>query len=77
MEMCFGVAYAAPAAGKGTQCEKLVNDYGLVHVSAGDILREEKRNGTAKGKQAHNYMEKGELVPDVRLSPLQVLPYVV
>jgi len=54
----------APAAGKGTQCGRLVRDYGVVQVSPGDILREEKRNGTVKGKKAQSYMDSGELVPD-------------
>lgn len=54
----------APAAGKGTQCEKIVDRYNLIHISVGDILREEVKNGTAAGTKAKDYMDKGMLVPD-------------
>lgn len=54
----------APAAGKGTQCEKIIQKYGLVHISVGDLLREEVKNGTPAGKKARDFMDKGVLVPD-------------
>ncbi|KAG2491753.1 hypothetical protein HYH03_009914 [Edaphochlamys debaryana] len=54
----------APAAGKGTQCAKIVEKYGLVHISVGDILRDEVKNGTPAGKIAKNFMDSGNLVPD-------------
>ena len=54
----------APGSGKGTQCEYIVKKYGVVHISTGDILREQVRNGTALGKEAKEYMCKGALVPD-------------
>ncbi|GLI59156.1 hypothetical protein VaNZ11_000981 [Volvox africanus] len=54
----------APAAGKGTQCAKIIDKYNLVHISVGDILRDEVKNGTAAGKKAKDYMERGVLVPD-------------
>ena len=54
----------APASGKGTQCERLVEVYGLVHLSTGDILRAAVKAGTAIGLTAKGYMERGELVPD-------------
>ncbi|CAN6475657.1 unnamed protein product [Victoria cruziana] len=54
----------APASGKGTQCELIVKKYGLVHIAAGDLLRAEVAADTEKGKQAKQYMEKGQLVPD-------------
>uniref|UniRef100_A0A6V7QUZ1 adenylate kinase n=1 Tax=Ananas comosus var. bracteatus TaxID=296719 RepID=A0A6V7QUZ1_ANACO len=60
----------APASGKGTQCElikKRMNSdmqFGLVHISAGDLLRAEIAAGTDNGKRAKEYMEKGKLVPD-------------
>ncbi|KAF8712631.1 hypothetical protein HU200_028387 [Digitaria exilis] len=54
----------APASGKGTQCELIKTKYGLVHISAGDLLRAEIAAGSDNGKQAKEYMEKGQLVPD-------------
>ena len=53
-----------PGAGKGTQAEKLVKKYKLVHVSTGDILREAVKEETTMGLQAKEYMDKGFLVPD-------------
>lgn len=53
-----------PGAGKGTQAERLVADYGVVHVSTGDMLRAAVQAGTELGRQAQRYMEAGELVPD-------------
>ncbi|XP_059461005.1 adenylate kinase, chloroplastic isoform X1 [Corylus avellana] len=54
----------APASGKGTQCELITQKYGLVHVSAGDLLRAEIAAGSENGRQAKEFMEKGKLVPD-------------
>ncbi|XP_009111813.1 adenylate kinase 2, chloroplastic [Brassica rapa] len=54
----------APASGKGTQCELITQKYGLVHISAGDLLRAEIASGSGNGKLAKEYMEKGQLVPD-------------
>ncbi|KAF3774705.1 Adenylate kinase 2 [Nymphaea thermarum] len=54
----------APASGKGTQCELIVKKYGLVHIAAGDLLRAEVAADTEKGKEAKQYMEKGQLVPN-------------
>ncbi|XP_072992122.1 adenylate kinase, chloroplastic-like isoform X2 [Typha latifolia] len=54
----------APASGKGTQCELIKEKYGLVHISAGDLLREEIAAGTENGRQAKEFMEKGMLVPN-------------
>jgi adenylate kinase len=53
-----------PGAGKGTHAERLVADYGLVHLSTGNILREAVAAGTELGAQARAYMDAGELVPD-------------
>lgn len=58
------VLFGPPGAGKGTQAEKLIDKYQLVHLSTGDILRGEIKAETALGKEAKNFMEKGELVPD-------------
>jgi adenylate kinase len=53
-----------PGAGKGTQAERLREDFGLPHISTGDILRGQVAEGTELGKQAKQYMDAGELVPD-------------
>jgi adenylate kinase len=58
------VLFGPPGAGKGTQSEKLIQHYGLVHLSTGDILRAERKAGTPLGIQADSYITKGELVPD-------------
>lgn len=54
----------APGAGKGTQCKNIVNRYGLLHLSSGDILRRERAAGTELGRKAQQYMDSGALVPD-------------
>ncbi|CAL1165718.1 unnamed protein product [Cladocopium goreaui] len=48
-----------PAAGKGTQCEKIKDKYGFVHISTGDILRENVKKGTELGKKAKGFMDSG------------------
>lgn len=58
------VLLGAPGAGKGTQCKRIVDKYGLLHLSSGDILRQERAAGTERAKYAANYMDSGELVPD-------------
>jgi adenylate kinase len=58
------VLLGAPGAGKGTQCKRIVEKYGLTHLSSGDILRQEKAAGSVLGRKAQSYMDSGELVPD-------------
>lgn len=58
------VLLGAPGAGKGTQAAKLVEEFGLAHISTGDILRAAVKAGTPLGLEAKSYMDKGELVPD-------------
>jgi adenylate kinase len=58
------VLFGPPGAGKGTQSENLINKYGLVHLSTGDILRSEIARGTSLGKKAKEVMDRGELVGD-------------
>eukprot|EP00996_Jenningsia_fusiforme_P002252 NODE_3089_length_1052_cov_42.730808_g2837_i0.p1 GENE.NODE_3089_length_1052_cov_42.730808_g2837_i0~~NODE_3089_length_1052_cov_42.730808_g2837_i0.p1 ORF type:complete len:259 (-),score=34.90 NODE_3089_length_1052_cov_42.730808_g2837_i0:210-986(-) len=53
-----------PASGKGTQCENIAKALGVVHISTGDLLRAEVKQGTPLGKEAEQFMSKGELVPD-------------
>jgi adenylate kinase len=53
-----------PGAGKGTQAERMTEDFDLPYISTGDMLREAVKAGTDLGKQAKSYMDKGELVPD-------------
>jgi len=53
-----------PGAGKGTQCANLVKDFGFVHLSAGDLLREERqREGSEYGELINNYIKEGKIVP--------------
>lgn len=51
-------------AGKGTMSELILKEYDIPHISTGDMLRENVRNGTELGKEAQSYMEAGKLVPD-------------
>ncbi|XP_063872704.1 adenylate kinase isoenzyme 1-like isoform X3 [Scylla paramamosain] len=52
-----------PGCGKGTQCEKIVKQYGFTHLSSGDLLRDEVSSGSERGKALNAIMEKGDLVP--------------
>ncbi len=58
------VLFGPPGAGKGTQSEKLIEKYALVHLSTGDIFRANIKGETELGKLAKSFMDKGELVPD-------------
>nr|CCA18702.1 adenylate kinase putative [Albugo laibachii Nc14] len=62
-----------PAGGKGTQCERLVRAYGVVHVSTGDILRNAIHNDLPIGLKAKSYMDAGQLVPDDIMNDLILL----
>jgi adenylate kinase len=53
-----------PAAGKGTQAKRLAAEYGIPHISTGDILRAANKGGTYLGREAKRYMDRGALVPD-------------
>ncbi|MBM7588284.1 adenylate kinase [Bacillus pakistanensis] len=58
------VLMGLPGAGKGTQAEKIVEKYGIPHISTGDMFRAAIKEGTELGLEAKSFMDKGELVPD-------------
>ena len=58
------ILFGPPGSGKGTQSEKLVEKYGLIHLSTGNLLREEIANKTPLGLEAKKFMDHGQLVPD-------------
>ncbi len=58
------VIFGAPGAGKGTQSDKMIEKYGFGHISTGDVLRNEIKNGTALGKTGKGYIDNGQLIPD-------------
>ncbi|MEG1543479.1 MAG: adenylate kinase [Tannerellaceae bacterium] len=58
------VIFGAPGSGKGTQSELIIKEYGLDHISTGDVLRAEIKGETELGKIANGYISKGQLVPD-------------
>jgi adenylate kinase len=58
------VLVGPPAAGKGTQADRIVDRFGGVHIATGDILRSNADRGTELGRTASRYMDRGELVPD-------------
>ena len=58
------VLFGPPGAGKGTQAEKLVAKYGFNHISTGEVIREEIRQGSEIGRSVKEYIERGELAPD-------------
>lgn len=58
------VIFGAPGSGKGTQSQKLIDRYGLTHISTGDVLRGQIAAGTELGKIADSFISKGQLIPD-------------
>ncbi|MFI5203545.1 MAG: adenylate kinase [Flavobacteriales bacterium] len=58
------ILFGPPGAGKGTQSEKLIEKYGFVHISTGDLFRWHTKNDTDLGKRVKEIMNSGELVPD-------------
>lgn len=59
-----------PGAGKGTQAKRLAEKLGVSHISTGDILRQNVKEGTALGKEAKGFMDSGALVPDELMSKM-------
>ena len=64
------VLLGPPGAGKGTQAKRLAESYELLHISTGDLLRDEVARSTGLGMQAQTVMERGELVPDEVVSKM-------
>ena len=62
------VIFGAPGSGKGTQSERIVEKFGINHISTGDVLRAEIKNGTELGKTAKGYIDQGQLLPDELLA---------
>lgn len=58
------VIFGAPGSGKGTQSDLMIKKYGFNHISTGDVLRNEIKNGTELGKTAKGYIDNGQLIPD-------------
>jgi adenylate kinase len=58
------IIFGAPGSGKGTQSERIVEKFGINHISTGDVLRAEIKNGTELGKTAKGYIDQGQLIPD-------------
>ena len=58
------ILFGPPGSGKGTQSEKIVDRFGLIHLSTGNLLRQEISEKTPLGLEAKNFMDKGQLVPD-------------
>ena len=58
------VIFGGPGSGKGTQSEKIVEKYGINHVSTGEVLRAEIKKGSELGKTAQSFIDFGQLIPD-------------
>ena len=58
------VIFGAPGSGKGTQSDLMIEKYGFNHISTGDVLRNEIKNGTELGKTAKGFIDNGQLIPD-------------
>ena len=58
------IIFGAPGAGKGTQSEKMIEKYGLGHISTGDVLCDQIKKGTELGVTAKKYIDDGKLIPD-------------
>ena len=58
------IIFGAPGSGKGTYSEEIVKKFGMGHISTGDVLRAEMREGTELGKVAQGYISEGRLIPD-------------
>ena len=64
VKVFHAIFIGAPGVGKGTQCDKLAAQFGVEHLSSGNIIKQEMRDGTENGKKAKQYVDSGKLVPD-------------
>ncbi len=69
------IIFGAPGSGKGTYSDEIVRRYGMGHISTGDVLRAEIKNGTELGKIAKSYIDKGQLIPDQLMIDILALQY--
>lgn len=69
------VLFGAPGSGKGTQSAKLIDEYGLYHISTGELLRDHIARGTELGRTANEYISKGQLIPDALM--IDILDHVL
>lgn len=69
------VIFGAPGCGKGTQSERIVNEYGLYHISTGEVLRDHISRGTELGITADKFISQGQLIPDELM--IKVLEHVL
>lgn len=58
------IIFGPPGSGKGTQSQRIIDRYGLFHISTGDVLRQQIKEGTLLGKIADSYISDGQLIPD-------------
>ena len=61
------VTTGGPGSGKGTQCTRIVEEFGYIHLSAGDLLRQEVAKGNQRGQMIEDIMKEGKLVPQVKM----------
>lgn len=69
------IIFGAPGSGKGTYSAAIVERYGMGHISTGDVLRNEIKNGTELGKIAKGYIDNGQLIPDQLMIDILALAY--
>ena len=60
------MSVGGPGSGKGTQCARIVEEFGYIHLSAGDLLRQEVAKGNERGQMIEHIMKEGNLVPQVK-----------
>lgn len=69
------IIFGAPGSGKGTYSDEIVARYGMGHISTGDVLRAEIKNGTELGKTAKGYIDQGQLLPDTLMVDILAKTY--